>query len=286
MDRHTVAAELRGLAAELDGRPEGAWITSPAGRRLVDDLAAMAERLDEGAGYAARGRFAEASRQARDSYFTEERRPALVEALRDAGAADPEADAAFVYPGDPRRQYQLDTATDRLTNILYRLNPDKPQGIVAASPHTASMAAAAQQDGAPPTNGGPAVPAGAGTPAATTMALDGPMRLLVADTPLAGAQVAGSALTVTDQAALTAWLTAQRSVYQDARGGEERRLWRAAGPMLDQLEQPASGSTDVDSATSSAGAAPCHRGTPATTGDGAPKPPVAATAVSRRIAPP
>ena len=285
MDRHTVAAELRGLAAELDGRPEGAWMTSPAGGRLVDDLAAMAERLDEGAGYAARGRFAEASRQARDSYFTEERRPALVEALRDAGSADPEADAAFVYQGDPRRQYQLDTATDRLTNILYRLNPDKPQGIVAASPHTATMAAAAQQDGAPPTNGGPAVPGGAATPAATTMALDGPMRLLVADTPPAGAQVAGAALTVTDQAALTAWLTAQRSVYQDARGGEERRLWRAAGRMLDQLQQPASG-TDVDTATSSTAAAASHRGTPPTTGDGVHPAAVAASAVSRRVTPP
>ena len=283
MDRHSVAAELRGLAAELDGRPEGAWMTSPAGGRLVDDLAAMAERLDEGAGYAARGRFAEASRQARDSYFTEERRPALVEALRDAGSADPEADTAFVYQGDPRRQYQLDTATDRLTNILYRLNPDKPQGIVATSPHTATTAAPAGRRATHERRTSCAWRRG--DTGGTTMALDGPMRLLVADTPPAGAQVAGAALTVTDQAALTAWLTAQRSVYQDARGGEERRLWRAAGRMLDQLQQPASG-TDVDTATSSTAAAASHRGTPPPTGDGVHPAAVAASAVSRRVTPP
>ena len=128
MDRHAVAHELVGLAAELDGRPEGAWMTSPADGRLVEDLQAMAALLDEGAGYAARGRFAEASRQARNSYFTEQRQADLVEALRDAGSADPEADASFVYHGDPRRQYQLDTATDRLTNVLTRLNPDRPGG--------------------------------------------------------------------------------------------------------------------------------------------------------------
>ena len=120
-------------------------------------------------------------------------------------------------------------------------------------------------------------------PAATTMALDGPMRLLV-DTPPAGAQVAGAALTVTDQAALTAWLTAQRSIYQDARGGEERRLWRAAGRMLDQLQQTAAG-TDVDTATSSTEAAASHQGTPPPTGDGVHPAAVAASAVSRRATP-
>jgi hypothetical protein len=39
---------------------------------------------------------------------------------------------------------------------------------------------------------------------------------------------------VTDPAALRAWLTAQRRVYEDS-PGEERRLWRAAGCLLDQI---------------------------------------------------
>ena len=88
----------------------------------------MAALLDEGAGYAARGRFAEASRQARNSYFTEQRRADSGGTLRDAGSADPEADASFVYHGDPRRRYQLDTATDRLTNVLTGSIRTDPEG--------------------------------------------------------------------------------------------------------------------------------------------------------------
>ena len=156
-------------------------------------------------------------------------------------------------------------------------------GIVAASPHTAHTDAA-RQDSVAPSTAGPAEVAGAATP--PTLRLDGPMRQLVADTPPPGADVVdGATLTVTDPVALRAWLTAQRAVYEDSRAGE-RRLWRAAGRLLNQVPGQ-DASAHLHSGTSADSAASTADSSVARTTRTGPHPAAVATAtVSRRVPPP